>query len=85
MRKQDTLVLRILSGVADFNIPFEDLRWLLLNLGFEERIRSSHHIFVKAGIEEIINLQPLGSRAKAYQVRQVRSLMLRYKLGIPDV
>jgi len=33
------------------------------------------------GIEEILNLQPKGAMAKAYQVKQVRQLILRYRLG----
>jgi hypothetical protein len=51
------------------------------NLGFDERIRGSHHIYFKEGVEEIVNLQPIGSRAKAYQVKQVRGITLKYKLG----
>ena len=51
------------------------------SLGFDERIRGSHHIYSKEGVEEIVNLQPLGSRAKAYQVKQVRGIILKYKLG----
>ena len=53
---------------------------LLLRLGFEERIRGSHHIYRKAGVEEKINLQRDGGKAKPYQVRQVRAVILRYKL-----
>ncbi len=81
MHKYEKLLLRILRGVSDANIRFEDLRALLLHLGFEERIKSSHHIFRKAGIDERINLQREGSKAKVYQVRQVRALILKYKLG----
>ncbi len=81
MDKYEKLLLRILRGVSDANIRFEDLRALLLHLGFEERIKSSHHIFRKAGIDERINLQREGSKAKVYQVRQVRALILKYKLG----
>jgi len=57
---------------------------LLRRLGFEERIRGSHHIFTKEGIEEILNLQPKGSQAKAYQVKQVRAVILKYQLGGQD-
>ncbi len=42
---------RVLSGTSDAAIRFDDLRQLLLNLGFEMRVRGSHHIFRKAGIE----------------------------------
>ena len=54
---------------------------LLRSLGFRERIRGDHHIFVKEGIEEILNLQPKGGKAKPYQVKQVRKIILRYKFG----
>jgi len=47
---------------------------LLRELGFDERIRGSHHIFSKAAVEEIINIQAKGSKCKPYQVKQVRSL-----------
>jgi hypothetical protein len=81
MSKHQQLLLKILRGGSDANIPFEDLRLLLLHLGFEERIRGSHHLFRRPGIEEKINLQRDGKDAKVYQVRQVRSIILRYGLG----
>ena len=81
--KYDDLLTRILRGTSDANIAFNDLRQLLRRLGFEERIRGSHHIFRKAGVEEKINLQREGSKAKVYQVRQVRATILRNKLGGP--
>ena len=81
MGKYDKLLLQILRGASDANIPFDDLCQLLRRLGFEERIRSSHHLFRKAGVEEKINLQREGSKAKVYQVRQVRAIILRYNLG----
>ena len=72
---------RILSGLANKNIRFQDLRKLLKDFGFSERIKGDHHIFYKEGIEEIINLQPLkDGKAKAYQVKQVRGIILKYKL-----
>jgi len=72
---------RVLSGLADKNIRFQDLRRLLSDLGFSVRIKGDHHIFYKEGVEEIINLQPLGDgRAKPYQVRQVRGIIYKYKL-----
>jgi len=52
-----------------------------LSLGFDERVKGDHHIFSKADITEIMNLQPLkGGKAKAYQIKQVRSIILKYKL-----
>lgn len=67
-------------GSSDKNISFTDLRKLLLDLEFNERIKGSHHIYYKNGIEEIINIQPLESKAKAYQVKQVRDIIIKYKL-----
>ncbi|MGH7965675.1 MAG: type II toxin-antitoxin system HicA family toxin [Candidatus Binatia bacterium] len=67
--------------MADANIPFDDLRHFLRRLGFEERIRGDHHIFRKAGIIEKPNLQREGNKAKVYQVRQVRAIILKYGLG----
>lgn len=71
---------RILSGRADANIRFSDLCALLRRLGFDERIRGSHHVFIRDGLDEILNLQPKGSDAKVYQVRQVRLLILKHGL-----
>ena len=69
------------KGRRTQNIRFEDLRSLLGALGFAERIRGDHHIFSKSGVAKILNLQPHGSLAKPYQVKQVRSVIVRYKLA----
>ena len=81
MPSSDRLIRQILRGTSDANISFGELRRLLKDLGFEERIRGSHHIFAREGVAEIMNLQPKGAKAKAYQVRQVRGVILTYKLG----
>jgi len=81
MAQRDKLLDRVLRGRSDANIPFADLCQLLRRLGFDERIRGSHHIFTKEGVEEILNLQPKGAKAKPYQVKQVRNVILKYKLG----
>jgi hypothetical protein len=75
---------RLLSGNADAAIRFDDLCTVLESLGFERRVSGSHHLFRKGGVEEMINLQRDGSTAKPYQVRQVRTVILKYKLGSPD-
>ena len=74
----------VLGGKSDANIRFSDLAALMHQLGFEVRVRGSHHIFTKEGVEEIVNLQPLGAMAKPYQAGQVRNLILRHKLGVAD-
>ena len=76
---------RVLRGNADANIRFGDLCALLHHLGFVERIRGDHHIFTRDGVAEILNLQPRGSKAKAYQVKQVRGVLTSYGLaGTPE-
>ena len=84
MSRRDKLVAEILGGRADANVPFDDLRALLLSLGFAERTKGSHHVFRKAGVEERINLQRDGRHAKPYQVRQVRAVILKYKFAGSD-
>ena len=81
MSKYEKLLLKVLKGTSDANISFNDLCSLVKRLGFEERTRGSHHVFRKEGIEEKINLQRDDDKAKPYQVRQVRALILKYKLG----
>ncbi len=81
MSKLEKVLERILRGTSDANIDFDDLCKLLINTGFDERIRGGHHIFTKSDVVEIINLQSKGSKAKPYQVKQVRNLILKYKLA----
>jgi hypothetical protein len=47
-------------------------------------VRGDHHIFSRADVVEILNLQPKGNHAKPYQVRQVRDIIVRYRLGGED-
>ncbi|GMQ87740.1 MAG: type II toxin-antitoxin system HicA family toxin [Gammaproteobacteria bacterium] len=84
MGKSDKLRRLILSGSSDANIEFKPLCNFLSKLGFNERIRGDHHIFTKNDVDEILNIQPLGSKAKPYQVKQVRNLIVKYHLGGHD-
>jgi hypothetical protein len=72
---------RLLSGRSDAAIRFDDVRSLPESLGFEKRVKGSHQLFRKAGVEERINLQREGNNAKPYQVKAVRAVILKYKLG----
>jgi predicted RNA binding protein YcfA (HicA-like mRNA interferase family) len=81
MSKYEKLLFKVLRGVSDTNISFNDLCGLLKRFGFEERTRGSHHIFRKDGVEEKINMQKDDNKAKPYQVRQVRAIILKYRLG----
>ena len=80
MGKFERTLLKILSGFSDKDISFSELCSMLKYLGFEERIKGSHHIFFKEGIKEILNIQPRETKAKPYQVKQIRNIILEYKL-----
>ena len=76
---------KVLAGLSDKNIRFDDIKKLVMGFGFACRIKGDHHIFSKEGLVDIINLQPLkDGKAKAYQVKQVRNLILKYKLHKED-
>ena len=81
MNRHEQLLRRILGGRSDANIRFDDLRGLMRYLGFDERIRGSHHVYRKRGIPEKVNLQRDDGNAKPYQVRQFRRLALKHQLG----
>jgi hypothetical protein len=85
MGKYEKLIQKILSTTSDKNINFTDLCKLLIRLDFKERIKGDHHIFIREDVEEIINIQPRGSKAKPYQVKQIRNLIIDYRLGEKDV
>jgi predicted RNA binding protein YcfA (HicA-like mRNA interferase family) len=82
MGKKEKLLQKILSGQGDYNIPFNDLNSLLLSLGFKRRQEGSHMLFTKEKINERINLQAEGSKAKGYQVKQVRKILTNYNLEL---
>ena len=81
MTRQEKLLTRVLRGSSDANIPFERLCELLEWLQFDVRTRGSHHIFTRDGVEEILNLQPRDDKAKPYQVKQVRQVIVKYGLA----
>ncbi|HCE46930.1 MAG TPA: toxin HicA [Lentisphaeria bacterium] len=74
----------LLRGASDANIPFNGLRRLLIKIGFQERIKGSHHIYSMTGVEEIINIQSEGSKAKPYQVKQIRNIILKYRFYLKE-
>ncbi len=84
MGKREKLYQHILMRRSDANVPFNELRALLIYLGFDDRIKGDHHIFTMTGVEEILNLQPRGGKGKPYQVKQVRDIILKYGLRVED-
>ena len=75
------MLVRVLRGTPDANIRFDELCQWLNRLGFAERVGGDHHIFTRGGVEEILNLPPRGSLAKAYPVKQVREVIVRHRLA----
>jgi len=84
MGRYQKLLQHILMKKGDAAVPFDGLCQLLYRLGFQERISGDHHIFFRAGVAEIINIQPRGASAKPYQVKQIRDLIIRYGLYIEE-
>lgn len=84
MSSLEKLLYNVISGQSDANIAFSDLCRLLQHLGFGMRVRGSHHVFSREGIEDRINLQQSDAKAKPYQVKQVRSVILKYGLKVND-
>lgn len=84
MSKTEKIRDKVLLGYSDANIDFEDMRRLLTSIGFDERIKGSHHIYTHIDVTEIINLQPKNGKVKPYQVRQVRNIIIAYRLGAND-
>jgi len=82
MNQHAKLLLRILRGTSDANIVFDELCGLLMHLGFEVRTKGSHHIFTKSAVSELINLQRDGNHAKPYQIKEVRNIIVKYKLEV---
>ena len=81
MSQKEKLIIKILSGTNDNNIIFDEICSLLISFGFSNRVKGSHHIFYKNDIDEIINIQPKNGKSKPYQVKQIRNIIVKYKLG----
>ncbi|MBM2815846.1 MAG: hypothetical protein HW421_2608 [Ignavibacteria bacterium] len=77
------LLKRILTNTN--NIKFQDFISLVSGFGFElDRINGSHHIYKKAGVEELINLQNVKGEIKPYQVKQFLTIIEKYNLQIGE-
>lgn len=82
MATLEKLFYSIMSGTQDRNIKFSDMQKILEVLGFQYRIKGDHFIYWRDGIDEIINIQPDGNKAKPYQVKQIRNIILKYGLEV---
>lgn len=57
MGRKKKIYSKIMNEQSDNNIDFTDLRYLLISMGFSERIKGDHHFFYKDKLAEIINIQ----------------------------
>ena len=76
----EKILEKLLRGESDANLRFDEVCHLLQAKGFRMRVSGSRHIFTKSGVMERINLQREGSKAKPYQVKQVRKILAQSKL-----
>jgi predicted RNA binding protein YcfA (HicA-like mRNA interferase family) len=77
------LLQKALSGSR--NIRFSDKIALVEAFGFRwSRTSSSHHIYARADVPELINLQNVHGQAKPYQVRQFLKIVERYNLVLDE-
>ncbi|MCM2270622.1 MAG: type II toxin-antitoxin system HicA family toxin [Thermoanaerobaculia bacterium] len=80
--RPDRLFARLRSGALG-NVAFDDLERLMEALGFERRrVRGSHRVYVHPRVPAILSLQPVGGRAKPYQLRQLLRLLAAYNLDL---
>lgn len=78
-------LLRRLSAGSLHNVRFDDLVDLAEGFGFKlDRTRGSHNLFVHPDVPGVLNLQPEGGEAKAYQIRQFLRLVEEYELRLED-
>lgn len=71
----------VMSGQADYNINYADFQDLILNLGFEfKRQKGSHTIYYNPDIDEMLNIQKDGAKAKGYEVKQLRNIINKHNL-----
>ncbi|MCD8370116.1 MAG: type II toxin-antitoxin system HicA family toxin [Clostridiales bacterium] len=75
--------LDVMSGKCDNAIRFVDFQNLIVDLGFEfKRQKGSHTMYYHGGIHAFMNIQKDGSKAKGYEVRQLRKIIEDYNLHL---
>ena len=78
------LLHHILSNPT--NVRFDEMVHLVEAFGFHlTRVKGSHHVFVRSGVLELVNLQNVKGQAKPYQVRQFLKLVEQYVLKLKDI
>ena len=71
----------VMSGKSDNNIKYTDFQNLIIDLGFVfKRQNGSHAMYYHYGIREFMNIQKHGNKAKDYQVKQLRDIIIEHNL-----
>jgi len=71
----------VMSGKSDYNIRFASFTKLIVDLGFRLVAQEgSHRNYRHDALRVKISVQPDGDKAKAYQVKQLRDIIKKYKL-----
>jgi len=71
----------VMSGKSDNNIKYTDFQNLIIDLGFEfKRQKGSHEMYYHHSIREFMNIQKKANRAKDYQVKQLREIIIEHNL-----
>jgi len=71
----------LLDSAKEYGHRFIAVVRYLEATGWKARIKGSHHIFTRPGVPVLLNLQPEeNGKAKAYQIRQVRQVLEKYRL-----
>lgn len=85
MDKYNEIYQKIIVNGVYKGFRFDDIRYFLEKTGFSLRINNGDHFrYSMSGVPELINIQPDKKdrkTAKDYQVKQIRNLFRKYKLG----
>ncbi|MCI8874160.1 MAG: type II toxin-antitoxin system HicA family toxin [Lachnospiraceae bacterium] len=82
MSRYDKIRSDILSGKCDKNISETDMRFFLDKIGAVNRRTNGSHIqYTIDNIPELINIQPKNGKIKPYQVKEIRNIVKKYRLG----
>ena len=75
MSKADKLLSRLLRGTSDASFSFEELRRVLLRLGFEQRApKGSHYTFAHPNVPTILTV-PKRTPLKPIYVKKARAII----------
>ncbi len=81
MSKADKHLTRLLRGTSDASFTFDELRRVLLRLGFEQRApRGSHYTFAHPAVPSILTI-PKRKPLKPVYVRKARALITDHGLA----